>query len=843
MVKNRIPPMLQTTTLREIRGSLGRYLAILMIVALGVGFFAGLKVTKAQMIRTADEYLEAQHMFDFEIMSSLGYDEEAVEAMRAVPEVLAAEGVIEHDLLMTDAVGTEYVVKALSIPEEVCTMDLRAGRMPERADECLLDAGFGGEQMIGQTLQVAETNLYADEEQFACDAYTVVGIVTSPIYLNYERGTSGLGDGTVDCYIGLLPEGFEDPEVYTQIYLQIEQDEDYFTEEYDQALDAARDTLKEAAEQATADRKDRVLDSLGQEYQILSILSGISLEELAEQFGLGEGETYVLDNGTNTGYATFESNAGIVEGIAKVFPVFFFLVAAMVCMTTMTRMIDEQRTQIGVFKALGYSNGQVLGKYLFYSGSSALIGSVVGFLVGTKLFPAVIWHAYTMMYDFDPHVRYVMDVPLALISLAVALLCSMGATWASCFTDFTVVPAELIRPKAPKSGKRILLERVPVIWNRISFLYKVSIRNIFRYKKRFFMMVLGISGCTALLIAGFGIDSTVSDVSKYQFAEVEKYDFSVTFNQNMSSGAQDLFRRYSDGHYGQLRFLHQASVDVKAGKVTQSVYLVATEADGFGDYIDLHDGAKPLSYPERGEVIICRKLESQMDLHEGDTVTIEKDHKEAELRITGVCDNYVYNYIYVTPETYEDAFGEKSEIRTALVFATDSGDPAQIRKDAAHLSNFTSVAAVSVNVDMLERVDQMMESLNAVVLLVIFSAGLLAFIVLYNLTNINITERIREIATIKVLGFYPNETSAYVFRENLFLTAISAVVGIPLGTWLLRFVISQVNVDLIYFAPRITTMDYVWSVLLTFVFAFVVNLAMRWRLDKVSMTESLKSIE
>ena len=365
MVKNRIPPMLQTTTLREIRGSLGRYLAILMIVALGVGFFAGLKVTKAQMIRTADEYLEAQHMFDFEIMSSLGYDEEAVEAMRAVPEVLAAEGVIEHDLLMTDAVGTEYVVKALSIPEEVCTMDLRAGRMPERADECLLDAGFGGEQMIGQTLQVAETNLYADEEQCACDAYTVVGIVTSPIYLNYERGTSGLGDGTVDCYIGLLPEGFEDPEVYTQIYLQIEQDEDYFTEEYDQALDAARDTLKEAAEQATADRKDRVLDSLGQEYQILSILSGISLEELAEQFGLGEGETYVLDNGTNTGYATFESNAGIVEGIAKVFPVFFFLVAAMVCMTTMTRMIDEQRTQIGVFKALGYSNGQVLASIFF----------------------------------------------------------------------------------------------------------------------------------------------------------------------------------------------------------------------------------------------------------------------------------------------------------------------------------------------------------------------------------------------------------------------------------------------------------------------------------------------
>ncbi|MBQ6583186.1 MAG: hypothetical protein IJH77_05095, partial [Mogibacterium sp.] len=284
--------MLRITTLREIRGSLGRYFAILAIVGLGVGFFAGLKVTKTQMIFTADEYLSEQHMYDYMIQSSLGYDEEACEEMREAPGVRACEGAIEHDIIMASEEGPELVIKTMSIPQEVCMMALKAGRMPEQPDECVLDAELGGEGMLGKKLHAVDTNRKADLDELEYREYTVVGIVTSPLYLNYERGTSGLGDGTVDGFIGLLPEGFADPDVYTQIYLQINQDAEFFTEEYEDNLDAAKDGLKEAAEQATANRHDRILDQLGDQYQMLSILSGIPLEEIAEQYGLGEGETY-----------------------------------------------------------------------------------------------------------------------------------------------------------------------------------------------------------------------------------------------------------------------------------------------------------------------------------------------------------------------------------------------------------------------------------------------------------------------------------------------------------------------------------------------------------------------
>ena len=559
------------------------------------------------------------------------------------------------------------------------------------------------------------------------------------------------------------------------------------------------------------------------------------------------GNSYALSRTQNAGYSSFDSNSSIVSNIAKLFPVFFFLIAALVCMTTMTRMVDEQRTQIGILKALGYSNAAIVGKYMFYSGSAALLGAVVGYFIGIKVFPMAIWNAYTMMYDFTDKVEYVVDPKLGLISLAAALICSMGATWVSIAADFKVAPSDLIRPKTPPAGKRILLERIKPLWNKISFLYKVSIRNIFRDKKRFLMMVIGVSGCTALLIAGMGIRTTISRVADHQYNEISLYDFTVMFSKDMNENRRGDFMKDMEEaglKDENVKFMHQGEMTLTTGqKSSMDITCVSVSEDNFSRFVNLHDKNGELAFPGQGEAIIVSKLQHDYDINVGDIITLRKDYREMKLKVAGVADNYVYDTIYMSNETYEQGMGKKGDIKAAYVKLGDGATEDEIRSAATIAANYENTAAVQVNADVKDNVSKMMKSLDAVVYVVILSAALLAFIVLYNLTNINITERIREIATIKVLGFRGLEVSQYVFRENLFLTAIAAVVGIPMGKWLLKFVIDNIVVKMIYFEPRLTNTDIILSVVLTFVFAFFVNLVMIKRLANISMTESLKSVE
>jgi putative ABC transport system permease protein len=452
-----------------------------------------------------------------------------------------------------------------------------------------------------------------------------------------------------------------------------------------------------------------------------------------------------------------------------------------------------------------------------------------------------------MMYDFSESVEYVIDYRLGLISLAAALLCSMGSTLVSIAADFKVSPSDLIRPKTPPAGKRILLERITPLWKRISFLYKVSIRNIFRDKKRFLMMVIGVSGCTALLIAGIGIKATISKVADYQFDEISTYDITTLFSKNMNASRQaDFMEEIGDAadiSDDDVRFLHRGEVTVVIGDKTVDVSCIATDGEGFGEFMDLHTGNQAIPFPGQGEIVIVQKTAHDFGLGPGDEVTLREGYREMKVKITGVADNYVYDSLFMSPETYREGFGKEPDIKAAYINLEEGSDEDTIRSVAAAAAGYENTAAVQTNIDVRENVGKMMKSLDYVVYVVILSAALLAFIVLYNLTNINITERIREIATIKVLGFYQIEVSQYVFRENFFLTAVAAVVGIPMGKWLLKFVIDNIVVSMIYFEPRHGPYDIPIAIALTFVFAFVVNLAMQRRLRNVSMTESLKSVE
>ncbi len=965
------------TTLREIRQSLGRYLAIWAIVLLGVGFFAGLKITKPSMVATENQYLKEQNFFDFRLLSTIGFTDGQVSELAKTDGVAKAEGSVSIDALCEIAGSGESVYKIHQLPKQINKPVLESGRMPASAGECVMDSKIAGESLIGETITITENNSEDTLEMFKNRTYTIVGTVRSPYYMNFERGTTSIGEGRVTGFFYVPAESF-DCDYLTEIYLTLTEKYDVYTDEYNDYIDAMEPVMKEKAktlsqnryddlvadaqaklddaqndldekmaeaekelgdalkeiedgeeeiashEQEIADGKEDIelarntlnsseKDLTEQETQLLAMEAMLppeqyqtnlvqiqvgkaqieaarkeldekeqelldaeeelvqakedleqgsaDYEEAKEEFetetadaqlkiddaraeldDIEKPKSYALTRNTNIGYACFESDSNIVAAIADVFPAFFFLVAALICMTTMNRMVEEQRTQIGVLKALGYSNPAIMGKFMFYAGSAALFGAVVGFIGGTWLFPAVIWQAYGIMYNIG-EITYLFDGLLAAVSIVAALLCSVGTAYLSCRYELYSAPANLIRPKAPKSGKRILLERISFIWSRMKFLHKVSVRNLFRYKKRFFMMILGIGGCSALLVTGLGLRDSIMGIVDQQYDKIQIYDMEISFSEALSPDDRTLFSEETAGFLKETAFRYEESVDITFNGMTKSLYLEIPEnVDKIRTFVDLHTTAgEPIPYPQEGEAVISAKIAKNLGIKAGDSVTLlDNDMRQLTVTVTDICENFVYNYIYINKETYKNQLGTEPEYKSAYAFVRDDTD---IHKSAAAISDRKHVLSVSVISDLRERISTMMESMNYIVALIILCAGFLAFIVLYNLTNINITERIREIATIKVLGFYAKETADYVFRENLLLTGIGAVIGLLLGKWLHWFVMHNINIDMISFKTYIAPISYVWSILLTFVFAMLVNGLMFFKLEKINMAESLKSVE
>lgn len=882
--------IMKKTTLREIRQSLGRYLAIFAIVAMGVGFFAGLKITRQVMITSANAYLEEKQLYDFRLLSTLGFEDEDVQTLSSKEDVRFVEGAVAADILYFNQQGNEDVIKAHSLLQNINGLEVVAGRLPQQATECVVDANLYDKSALGTKIVLSENNVEKDLDYFAYREYTIVGIAQSSAYIQFERGTTALGNGQISGFMYLLPQGFC-AEFYTEIYVKFNQDYPIYSKDYNDYIDEkeplwkdyckaqgerryqaivadaeaelanAKQTLAEEkadAKQTLADAKKELTDAHAEladgwakyndsyaefEEKIAEAEQEIADAE-ADIANIEKPETYVLNRDANIGYACFQNDSSIVEGLANVFPVFFFLVAALVCMTTMNRMVEEQRTQIGVLKALGYGEAAIMGKYLFYSGSAALAGCIAGYFLGIHLFPFVIWTAYGMMYQMGSIV-YILDGGTALLCLACALLCSMGTTWISCRHELKEVAADLMRPKAPRAGKRVFLEWLPFIWKRLKFLHKVSVRNIVRYKRRFFMMVIGISGCTALLVTGFGIRDSVVDIADQQFQEIQTYQFGITLKNGIKDANDPSLTEFTeilDTYGGSFLPVLETTMDLQTPENLKSIHLIIVENPAqIGEYIDLHTPDKTaISYPKAGEAVICEKLAKRYRIQIGDTIHLfEENGKEVQAVVSGICENYIYNYIYLNAETYQTALGT---FLYKNVYANITKD-ADIHAVGAAIMKANNITAVSINADMLVRFSSMMSSMNYIVFVVIACAAALAFIVLYNLNNINITERIREIATIKVLGFYRNETAAYVFRENTALTAIGCAVGLLLGKLLHIYVMHKVDIDLMSFDVHVKAVSYLLSILLTFAFTWIVNRIMTGKLENINMAESLKSVD
>lgn len=547
----------------------------------------------------------------------------------------------------------------------------------------------------------------------------------------------------------------------------------------------------------------------------------------------------------NSSCASLNSNIDKVESIAKVFPFFFFLVAALVSLTTMTRMVEDERLQIGTMKALGYSRGTIMGKYIVYALTASVLGSVVGFAIGYRLFPAVIWNCYTMMYVM-PGFRYLLIWPYALGTSGAVIAFILIATIAVCSSTLREKPAQLMLPKAPDPGKRVLLERITPIWSRMKFTHKVTARNLFRYKKRLAMTVIGVAGCTALLVTGFGLRDSFSAVASRQYGSIFTYDTLAVLTGDSPLQDEDLVSLLGDKSTvsGSASVSYQ-SVTAKSGGHELEIYtFIPEKCSDLSGFVDLHvrQSGKPITF-ESGSVVMTEKASELLGLRVGDSFTLEdSDGKTGAFTLSGISENYVSNFVFMDSATYSSAMSATPEMN-ALTVKLAADDPDSVSAfDKAAFSTGAVAGVINAN-DTRNTVESEIDKINYIVVVVIICAALLAFVVLYNLTNINIEERVKEIATLKVLGFTDRETRSYVSRESIILTAIGCAFGLVLGIFLHRYVMGQAEMDIIMFGRSVYPMSFVYSAALTMAFGFLVDFILGGKLRKISMVESMKAPE
>ena len=590
-------------------------------------------------------------------------------------------------------------------------------------------------------------------------------------------------------------------------------------EEYEQAKADAQPELEQA--QADIDQGQKELDAMA------------------------TCEWYVLGRDTNSGFVSYSQDAERVDNLSSIFPVIFFVVAALACLTTMTRMVEEQRTQIGSLKALGFSRLAISQKYIGYAFVASLVGGLIGLGVGATLIPAVIANAFQIMYAI-PGLDYKMQLPLFVLAVLAAVACTTGAALWACLSTLIDTPANLMRPRAPKAGKRVFLEYIKPIWRRLSFTWKVSMRNLFRYQKRFWMTVIGIGGCTALIVTGFGLHESIFDVLDKQFDEISLYDATVGLDEDLTEEQKQGIENYLDGEeaVADYMFTYQQMMDASTTGTSYDVYLFAVDdVEEFGRFVDLRHRSdhSPVELDGSG-VVIDEKLSELLGVSVGDTITLEGDQR-VEAVVADITENYVYHYVYLTRDLYTQLYGEDYQNNVMLLAYQDGMGVDVSNQTSETLMKMDGVASYSYIATIRDSFADSMDAINYAVVIIIVAAAALAFVVLYNLTNINITERRSELATLKVLGFYDGETTAYVLRENVFLTIFGVILGLVLGRFLHSWMVLTVEVDLVMFGRTAPPYAYVLAAALTALFSLIVNVAAHFRLKKIDMVESLKTVE
>jgi hypothetical protein len=893
--------------IRNIKGTLGRFFAIMAIVAIGVAFFAGVTASSGDMKHSSDSYYDEYNMNDIRILSSIGFTSQDIEAVSKVSGVKAVYKTNTHDVLV-DYDGRENVAHISGIPVGKASDDdsyinqlrIKEGRLPQNDKECVVKYEDTRKSMqVGDVISFKSGTEDDISDTFKDTEYTVVGIVYTPCYVSYDLGSSGIGNGHINYCIYVGDDEFKN-NYYTECYAVIDgaKDMDTYSDEYKKLIDKYADDIKAISKErldirkqtvideytrAKADKKEELLetikknvvDSITEQYQAyypgMDVSSMIApyvktaYEKAVAQFDFDavnaeydkkmnetladsdSWEWYVLTRESSYSFRDYESSANRMKAIATVFPLFFIIVAGLVCLTTMTRMVEEERGLIGTYKALGYGKATIALKYVIYAFLASLTGAVIGCAAGLRLFPYIIYESWNIIYQM-PAIKYASHTILSVVAVASLILVTLIATLYSCYNELSEVPSALMRPKAPKNGKKILLEHT-FIWKHLSFTKKVTMRNIFLYKKRFFMTVIGIAGCGALITAGFGIKDSVQSIIDNQYGQIIHYDNILVFNKNADSDARNNLsdKISSDEYYKSslMDYAYTAEVKIPGSADDYSTEItVVNDTSAYMDYVTFRTrrSKKTIELDDSG-VIISEKLAKDLNVKEGDNVLIhDEDNKQATVKVSGVMEMYINNYIFMTSEYYSQVFGYTPDNNRILGILTSDGDDIQSVIGDRYLTdnNVKSLTFVKANIT---RFENMIQSLDLVTWVLIISAGMLAFVVLYNLTNVNISERIREIATIKVLGFYDREVGEYVYRENIILTLIGGVFGLLLGMALHAYIMTTIELDGVMFGTKINISSFLISYGITILFSLLINIFMYPSLKKIPMVESLKSVE
>lgn len=893
--------------IRNIKGSLGRFFAIMAIVAIGVAFFAGVTASSGDMKHSSDSYYDEYNMNDIRILSSIGFTSQDIDAVSKVYGVKAVYKTNTHDVLV-DYDGRENVAHVSGIPVGKASDDdsyinqlrIKEGRLPQNDKECVVKYEDTRKSMqVGDVISFKSGTEDDINDTFKDIEYTVVGIVYTPCYVSYDLGSSGIGNGHINYCIYVGDDEFKN-NYYTECYAVIDgaKDMDTYSDDYKKLIDKYADDIKAISKErldirkqtvideytkAKADKKEELLetikknvvDSITEQYQAyypgMDVSSMIepyvmpAYEKAVAQFDFDavnaeydkkmnetladsdSWEWYVLTRESSYSFRDYESSANRMKAIATVFPLFFIIVAGLVCLTTMTRMVEEERGLIGTYKALGYGKATIALKYVIYAFLASLTGAVIGCAAGLRLFPYIIYESWNIIYQM-PAIKYASHTILSVVAVASLIIVTLIATLYSCYNELSEVPSALMRPKAPKNGKKILLEHT-FIWKHLSFTKKVTMRNIFLYKKRFFMTVIGIAGCGALITAGFGIKDSVQSIIDNQYGQIIHYDNILVFNKNADSDARNNLsdKISSDEYYKSslMDYAYTAEVKIPGSADDYSTEItVVNDTSAYMDYVTFRTrrSKKTIELDDSG-VIISEKLAKDLNVKEGDNVLIhDEDNKQATVKVSGVMEMYINNYIFMTSEYYSQVFGYTPDNNRILGILTSDGEDIQSVIGDRYLTdnNVKSLTFVKANIT---RFENMIQSLNLVTWVLIISAGMLAFVVLYNLTNVNISERIREIATIKVLGFYDREVGEYVYRENIILTLIGGVFGLLLGMALHAYIMTTIELDGVMFGTKINISSFLISYGITILFSLLINIFMYPSLKKIPMVESLKSVE
>ena len=826
--------------LREIKRTFTKFLSIFAICALGVAFFAGIRATSPDMKEAGDRLYNTYNLSDISVISTSGLtadnirDLESIEGIQAVRASLFVDamargtGEKEKNLRlysMPIKLKSEYAPLIDLIPDygidtspeyEMNGVEIVSGRMPLNDTETALD----------YTLERSLVKQLGDEITLTTSGGTVtlrvVGFIRSPMYISmFERGTSSIGNGTSDGFA--YASGNAISSLGTKLPVM-----------------SLLNTYYTRADIVISGKEG--LSAYSDEYEALVNEVTDRIEDYAST---QSGTWYIQDRSGNPGYSDYSENTDRIAAVGDVFPLIFFIVAALVCLTTMTRMVEEQRIEMGTMKALGYGGWQIAMKYAVYAMSACISGGVVGAIIGFKLFPYVIMKGYSIMYYLGKlETPYRADI--AFMAIAAMAVCTAAATFSACYASLKEVPATLMRPKAPKAGRRVLLEKIPFIWKKLSFTSKVTVRNLFRYKKRFFMSVIGIAGSGALLVTAFGLNDSIFGIIEKQFGDIWQMDVQAYVYEAMPlADMQELLgKNPANDDFDSVMFCLDSQMECKNGGRSQSgVHLLGVEsAESMAGRVSLHNGGTPVTLDDSG-VVVTAKLAETLSIKVGDEINMRTGGEDHLMRVIGVADNYVYHYVYITAAYYETVFGKAMQYNGFMGNLKDGLTDETMDAMSTQLLSDSRMYTVRTIGSIYASVWDSLSILNYVVLVLILGSGMLTFVVMLNLTNINIGERMRELATLRVLGFYDKEMYDYIFRENNALSVIGAFVGLLFGKIMHLFVIRTCEVDMVMFVRSAKPLSYVYAFALTIVFSLIVNLLMRPKVRAIDMVESLKSAE